>query len=280
MDSTRALRPSADDVREGWAQLVDADARQVARLRESEEGFDYYQPVAGRFRPGQASSAEASVLLSLARADDSWLDIGAGGGRFALPLAGRVRRVVAVEPSPAMRRVLDEGARAAGATNLTVHDARWPVEGWSEQADVALAAHCLYDIREPLPFVEAMEQSAGRLCVVALARLPRGSQLGDLFEAVHEEPHAVLPALREFVALLGALGRPYEVRRVVAGAGAAPVAPEEAHALGRRMLWLRPGSEKDRRMLELMDEWWGEPGGVRLPMGFREIGIVTWEPPG
>ena len=42
------------------------------------------------------------------------------------------------------------------------------------------------------------------------------------------------------------------------------------------MLWLRPGSEKDRRMVEL----WGEPDGIRLPMGFREIGIVTWEPTG
>ena len=96
-------------------------------MRELDEGQDYYRPVAGRFRPGQASSAEADVLLALSRREDSWLDIGAGGGRFALPLAGRVRRVIAVEPSPAMRQVLDEGARAAGATNLSVHDARWPV---------------------------------------------------------------------------------------------------------------------------------------------------------
>ena len=278
MEVIQALRPSVGEVGEGWARLVDADAEQVARVRELDEGQDYYRPVAGRFRPGQASSAEADVLLALSRREDSWLDIGAGGGRFALPLAGRVRRVIAVEPSPAMRQVLDEGARAAGATNLSVHDARWPVPGWSERADVALAAHCLYDIREPIPFVEAMEHAARRLCVVALAQRPRGSQLADLFREVHGEPPAVLPALREFVALLGALERPYEVRRVVAGSAAAPVDPGEAHALGRRMLWLSAGSEKDRTMCGLMEEWWGEPGGIRLPMGFREIGIVTWEP--
>ena len=276
MDATGALRPSLDQVREGWARLVDRDAGQVARLREIDEAQDHYRAVAGRFRPGEASSAEAGALLSLAREGDCWLDIGAGGGRFALPLAGRVRRVIAVEPSPAMRGVLAEGVAAAGLTNLAVRDERWPAAGWAEQADVALAAHCLYDIREPVPFLEAMERAARRLCVVSLARLPRGSQLAGLFEAVHGEPPARLPALREFVALLGALGRPYELRRVTAGAAPEPADPEEARALGRRMLWLRPGSGKERRMCELLDEWWGEPDGIRIPAGFREIGIVTW----
>lgn len=116
---------------------------------------------------------------------------------------------------------------------------------WTEQGDVALTAHSLYDIREPIPFVEAMEQSPRRLCVVALAQFPRGSQLADLYEAVHGEPLQTLPGLREFVGLLGAFGRPYEVRRVTSGAAPTPVAPDEARVLARRMLWPRPGSEKD-----------------------------------
>ena len=277
MEPVHALRPSIDAAREAWAGLVEADAEQVARVREVEPTHDYYAPVAGRFRPGQPSAAESDVLASLSRREDSWLDIGAGGGRFALPLSRRVRRVIAIEPSPAMRRVLAEGVAAADATNVSVHDVRWPAAAWTEQADVALAAHCLYDIRAPVPFIEAMERSARRLCVVALARFPRGSQLADLFEAVHGEPLQTLPGLREFVALLGALGSPYEVRRVMTGPASAPLAPDEARTLARRMLWLRPHSQKDRRTCDRMERWWSEPEGIRIPVGFREIGIVTWE---
>ncbi len=280
MDPTHALRPSLDEAREAWRRLVEADAEQVERVREPEPARDHYAPIAGCFRPGEPSSAEFDALAALAQPQDRWLDIGAGGGRFALPLAALVREVIAVEPSPAMRAVLGEGVAAAGVTNLSVHDARWPVEGWTEQADVALASHCIYDIREPLPFIEAMERHARRLCVVSLARFARGAQFAELFEQVHGEPFQALPALHEFVALLGALDRSYEVRRVWAGAPAAPLEPERAQTFVRRMLWLRPGSEKDRRMCELIDREWGGPGGVLLPLGFREVGVVTWRPPG
>ena len=258
-------------------RLVDADAEQVARVREPEPEHDFYAPVAGTFRPGQPSAAEFEVLASLSQREDDWLDIGAGGGRFALPLARRVGSVTAIEPSPAMRRVLAEGAAAAGVTNLTVHDARWPVEGWTEQADVALAAHCLYDIREPIPFIEAMERNARRLCVVSLARFPRGAQFADLFEAVHGEPFDALPALHEFVALIGA------PRALLRGAtrvvGLAPNADRPragarvraAHALAASRFGQGPGGRGD-----LIDQWWGVPDGILMPLGLREIGIVTW----
>ena len=280
MDPTDALRPSLEQAREAWRRLVDADAEQVARVREPEPEDDFYAPVAGTFRPGQPTAAELEVLVALAEPGDRWLDIGAGGGRFALPLARRVREVIAIEPSPAMRAVLGEGVAEAGVTNLAVHAARWPVEGWTEQGDVALAAHCLYDNREPIPFLEAMERHARRLCVVSLAAFPRGVQFAALFEEIHGEAFQPLPALREFVALLGALGRPYEVRRVWAGPAAGPIDPRQAQAFVRRMLWLRPGSEKDRRMCELVDESWGGPDGVLLPLGPREVGIVSWPTPG
>ncbi|MBM4414789.1 MAG: class I SAM-dependent methyltransferase [Chloroflexi bacterium] len=181
--------------------------------------------------------------------------LGAGGGRFALRIARRVRRLVAIEPSAAMRDVLTQAISAVGATNIDVHDLRWPSATWTEGAEVALAAHCLYDIREVGPSIEAIERHAHRLCVVALAQFARGTQLATLFEVTHGEPLQALPALKEFVALLGAYHRPYQLQLVRGDAADAVRTHDEAYALAGRLLRLQPGSAKDARMRALVDEW-------------------------
>ena len=53
------------------------------------------------------------------------LDIGAGVGRWTLPLARTVRHVTAVEPHPALRDVLRERAAAQAVENLSVVEAPW-----------------------------------------------------------------------------------------------------------------------------------------------------------
>ena len=51
---------------------------------------------------------------------DTWtaLEIGAGTGRLTLPLAKRCRRVLALDVSPGMLRVLEEKVRSAGIKNI------------------------------------------------------------------------------------------------------------------------------------------------------------------
>lgn len=271
------LRPSEADAIAAWAALVDADAAQVARVREPEPPGDFYAPMAERFRPGPRAGLELPLLEAHAQPDDTWLDIGAGGGRFAIPLSRRVARVIAIEPSEAMRATLASAATEAGRTNIEVHDRRWPAAGWTTLADVSLAAHSIYDIREIAPFLDAMERHTRRLCIAVLADQPRGAQLARLFEAVHREPLATLPALREFIALLAARGRRFDVATVT-GEPATTVSLDEAVAAARRLLWLAPGSEKERRMRSLIEEWWTVPGGIALPPGRRFLGVVSWEP--
>ena len=85
------------------------------------------------------------VARALARAGDTWLDVGAGGRRYALPLARAVARVIAVEPSRAMRAVLEASAREHAVRNLEIVASRWLLvkPRW---ADVALIPHVGYDI--------------------------------------------------------------------------------------------------------------------------------------
>ncbi|MEX2446104.1 MAG: methyltransferase domain-containing protein [Dehalococcoidia bacterium] len=279
LDAATALRPTEADALTAWAALVDADAEQVPRVREPEPPADHYAGTAARFRPGHLEALELPVLESFAEPDDTWLDIGAGGGRFAVPLAARVARVVAVEPSESMQLTLAAAAADAGRENIELHDVRWPDAGWTQDADVSLAAHALYDIREVGAFLDAMERHTRRLCIAVFGQQARGATLRPLFEAVHGEPLHTLPALREFVALLGARGRRAEVRTVGGGETTVLAPHEDAYAEARRLLWLAPDSEKDRRMRALMDEWWGTPAGIRMPAARPFIGIVSWTPP-
>lgn len=53
------------------------------------------------------------------------LDIGAGPGSIAVPLSSQVAEVTAVEPSPAMRQVLEETVREQGITNISVVGKPW-----------------------------------------------------------------------------------------------------------------------------------------------------------
>jgi len=276
--SVNVLRPDAEAALAAWAALVDADAEQVPRIREPEPPADHYDNTAARFRPGNLEALELPALAALARPEDTWLDIGAGGGRFAVPLARRVARLVAIEPSPAMRGTLTMAVADAGLTNLEVHNTRWPDPAWSIDADVAMAAHVIYDIRAIGPFIEAMERHARRLCVIVVAEAGRGANVARLFEAVHGEPQQTLPALREVVTLLGALGRTPEVHLARREGPEAVTEREDAYDMARRLLWLAHGSSKETRMRALMEEWWGRPDGIALPGARRIVGVVSWEP--
>lgn len=274
------LRPTEAEALAEWRRLVHADAEQVARLREQGPEVDYYTCLAPRFRPGAGlETPELPLLAAIAEPQDTWLDIGAGGGRFAVPLARRVQRLIALEPSASMRATLEQAANESGASNVVVHDLRWPAEGWTESVDVSLSAHVLYDIAEPDGFLDAMERHTRRLCISILADRGRGANLSDVWQAVHGEPLAELPALREFVSLLGARGRRYEVRTVPLPSPE-PIMMEEAFALARRLCWLAPGSAKDERLRKLLSERYATPDSrIALPPARRFIGFVTWEPP-
>ncbi len=272
-----ALRPSEADAAAAWAAMVDADAAQVARVREPEPAGDFYAPIAPRFRAGARPSLELPPLLAHAEAGDTWLDIGAGGGRFALPLSEHVARVIAVEPSEAMRAVLTEGIRETSRSNVSVRDLYWPDPAWTDRVDISFAAHSIYDIHEILPFIDAMELHSKRLCIAVLADQPRGAHLARLFEAVHGEPFAPLPGLREFIALLSARGRRFDVTTVT-GEPTATTSLDDASAHARRLLWLTAGSPKEQRIRALVEEWWPAPGGVLLPAARGYFGIVAWQP--
>lgn len=273
------LRPTTEEALAEWARRVQANGAQVDRFRQVGDG-DFYAPVASMFRadPHRTGEPALELLRGIARPGDTWLDIGAGGGRYALPLALRVREVIAVEPSGGMLGVLREGMAEHSIENVRVEQRRWPEGAAGLRADVALIAHVGYDVAQIGPFLDAMEAAARRLCVAVLLARPPSFALDALWPAVHGEPRAALPALPEFLAVLLARGRLFEVR-LCERSPQSYESPEQVLAVARRQTWVQPGSEADKRLQAVVAERMQErEGRYALTWEPSAVAVVSWTP--
>lgn len=273
------LSPSVDALLAAWRERVAADKEQVERAREEPDPTDFYAPTASRFRmdPHRTDDATLNVLLSLAHADETWLDIGAGGGRYGLPLALSAREIVAVDPSPAMLAALVEDAGAFGIENCRVIESRWPMPD-APHAEVTLMAHVGYDIAEMGPFLDQMEACATRLCVAVMGQSAMATVSALFWQPIHGEPRIRLPALPELATLLFARGRLPEIT-LVDRVPPTFASFDEATDTARRQLWLRRGSAKDEKLTRLCRYMLTERNGrFAFEWTPTRIGIVTWSP--
>jgi ubiquinone/menaquinone biosynthesis C-methylase UbiE len=275
-----ALHPSAAAAVAEWAVAVRANREQVERVREDLAGTDHYAPIASFFRedPRRSNDKTLDLLRTLVVPGETWLDIGAGGGRLALPLALVAGEVIAVDPSEGMLRVLRQAMADFAISNVRVVQGRWPAAS-PIPADVALIAHVGYDVEDIGDFLDGMERSARRQCVAVLLEHPPPSPFDELWPAVHGEARATLPALPEFLALLLARGTLFEVRFAERWAQTFATL-DDLMALARRQLWTRPDSPKDQRLRQLISERAApRDGGVMVSVAPSRLGVVTWSPP-
>ena len=87
--------------------------------------------------------------------DCTILDIGAGPGTLAIPLAKRIRHVTAVDPSKGMLACLNENAVSEGLKNITCINKKWEdvaIGSVITEHDIVIASHSLtmLDIKEAL----------------------------------------------------------------------------------------------------------------------------------
>jgi SAM-dependent methyltransferase len=287
-----ALRSSADDALRAWATRVRANREQVEQFREASPA-DFYAPVAAMFRsdPHRRDDPTLDALRALVQPADLVLDIGAGGGRFALPLANVARGVIAIDASEGMLRVLRESMAEHAIDNIEVVSGRWPavagnlgevVSGrWpavagNVSADVALMSHIGYDVEDIGPFLDAMESAARRLCVAVLVAHPPPTEADKFWPAIHGVDRAALPSLPEFLALLLARDRLFEVRLV----DRQPQTydhPDQLLIWLRQQLWTQPESPKDQLLQRtLAERLIHRDGKYALNWNPVPVGVVTW----
>ncbi len=271
-----------------WADRVRGNAAQVARVRETSDDDDHYGPVTQLFRddPRRAGDEVLEALLRIARPEQRWLDVGAGAGRFAMPLALATREVIAVDPSTAMLDALRAGLVEYSIGNVRAVEGRWPAVasriGRMPVADHALVAQVGYDVEDIGPFLDALEAAASQGCVAVMRERSPAAAAETFWPAVHGERRVSLPALPDLLDLLAARGTSPEIEWIE---HTARTMPSRDAALGflRRQTWVVPGSAKDLGLQSALDDLLGQPGrllangSVRLsPDPTVRDAVVRW----
>lgn len=192
----------------------------VARWREMRRAFsvvrppqlegDRWQHRAARFeKVAQASADRLGLPAAIAeqlRASDVVVDVGAGTGRHALLFARQCARVIAVEPSEAMRARLARRVAEEGVGNVEIVDAAWPASGEGIEGDVVFSSHVLYGVDDAQGFLAAMTGASRRVCALYLGLRAPGGALDTLWARLHGVAVPPRPAAIEALAMLHQMG--------------------------------------------------------------------------
>ncbi len=154
------------DFAQAWHALTEADpdhrgeqSADLAFWRDHAEGYDANTAAPDRF------AATLKAIQSYVYPSDSLLDVGAGTGRFALPLAHSVRQVTAFDHAKPMLAVLRQKMVQQQVTNIVVQQAAWenasvPVH------DVVLAAWSLYRLPDIAAGMRQLIAATGRTLII------------------------------------------------------------------------------------------------------------------
>ncbi|MFN8521620.1 MAG: class I SAM-dependent methyltransferase [Chloroflexota bacterium] len=275
--------PALDSVLALWAEQVRASRTQRERLRELPPPEDFFARSTGRFRddPHRRDDAALDALLSLVRPGETWLDIGPGAGRYTLPIALAAQRVIGVDSSPSMLEALREQATRHRIQNLETIQGEWPLGTEpAVAADVALICNVGYGREDIGPFIESMQRAARRRCVALMRWRHPSASLDPLWPEVFGEPRLTLPAMRELLVVLLAMGATFDVRTVVARRQSF-ASPDEAVAFAMHQTQLRPGGARALRLTRAVhDRLVERDGRFWLDDELGRVGVVNWAPTG
>lgn len=249
-----------------WRELVEGREAQAERARGGQvmrTAGGYWDQRAAGFRQGVAGrTGETDEVLAVMERfltpDTTVLDVGAGVGRYAVPLTQRVKQVTAVEPSSGMREFMSQDAAAAGVKNLEVVAESWE-DATVQPVDVVLCSHVVYFIADIRAFLDKVAAHARGYVFMAIRTNQRDAALRELWGLVHQEPRVPEPGLMDlYPALHQVLGVCANVQVVTYGGGRNPLGAfdsvEDALPEVRRQVLIDEGSSEERAALDYLRE--------------------------
>ena len=194
-----------------YAAVYDA-ALAADRFTDHQRPGDHWADLAELFRldPRRPRDANLLTLAEYLRPSDRFVDVGGGAGRIALALAGDVREVVLVEPSEGMRGQFAAARDEAGIGNTVVFPDWWMDSDVT--GDVIHLSDVTYFVRDIVPFVTKLHNSASRRVMITVWRPTPGDMGAEIRKVVYGEQPPRWPGLPELSAVLWDMGLLPEIR--------------------------------------------------------------------
>ena len=265
-----------------WRMMVEEEHAQSEWARgQAQAPEDFWESFAERFRPERSGTDDPVVQRILREVEPrhTVIDVGAGGGRMALPISLQCQRVVAVEPSASMGSILEEEARRAQRDNIVLVPSSWE-EAEIEAADIVLCVQVLYTVKDIGPFLRKLEAHAREKVLVVLFENPPQFQAHPLWPGVHGQERLKLPCLRELMQVLWEMDIYPDLEMQTPQEPRGFESRERALQQMRPRLLVAPGSDGERRLEEVLADMLDEVDGrfkIRGVPPFRPA-LVSWRP--
>jgi hypothetical protein len=242
--------------------------RKVAWYRRAIARNDYAAAVLGALDPALAECQSA-------------LDVGAGCGALALPLAGRLHRVTALEPALAMAKALREEAASRGLANVEVVEAAWGEVPLAPH-DLVLCAHVGELLRPAAVFLREVSGAARRWVALVRDAAPEPGEVrdkfffGELYPRLLGRSYATgCPDPMETVERLRALRITPDVTPIRYDSGQPFDDLDEACDFWEAYLGLAPGAERPFLRGFLAERLVRDGGGWLAPYPKRAL-VIAW----
>jgi SAM-dependent methyltransferase len=247
-----------------WRALVETREAQIGRSKEP----DWWGRRARRFAFSMRGQPDwfQGFLEPWLRPDRTLIDVGAGTGRHAGPLASKLDWVTAVEPSQAMRQHIP------AAPNMTVIASGW-LDAEPAPADLVICVHVLYPIADVVPFLEKLEAAARERVFVVMRDSPHPHPA----EEMAGPGRAREPRLRDCLLLLRQLGAAPDLAMVTYHSFHRFESLEQAVDECRGQVGRAWDEERDRAWLEARLRR-DEDGSLLYEGGDVTAGVLHWKP--
>lgn len=196
---------------ESYAAVYDA-ALAAGRFADHRQPGDHWAEHAELFRldPKRPRDANLAMVADYLQPSDVLLDVGGGAGRVSLALTDCVAEAVLVEPSEGMRAQFMLARDQAGIANTRIAPDWWLDS--DATGDVIHLSDVTYFVRDIVPFVAKLHNSAARRVIIQLWR-PTPGDMGSLLRSVvFGETPPRWPGLPELAAVLWEMGLLPEIR--------------------------------------------------------------------
>jgi SAM-dependent methyltransferase len=119
---------------------------------------------------------------------DTVLDIGAGIGRWSIPMAKVAHKVTALDALPGMLEIVRENAAAEGVHNIETFQGDWATVE-VEPHDVTLSSHAVYTSPDIVGYARKMARFSRKACYMVMRVPQHDGVIGELSQRIHGRWH-------------------------------------------------------------------------------------------